>query len=155
MGVLGGAGCLGSGDEGDSENGNGGDTDESAGTAEIRFLGETYTFDDASCEGSRTFPPENEQIRHRDVDEGVEFWVERYDPEESDAIEVNLSFPTGGSDETIGEIEAYGGETTVDAVEFELGTGTSGSLHLDPSSHMNDDVEHDPDGGEVEWDISC
>ncbi|MFU8866456.1 hypothetical protein [Natronococcus sp.] len=85
-------------------------SEESIGTAEITFLGETYTYDDASCRGSRTFPPENEMIRHRDVD---------------------------------------------DEIEFELGTGTSGSVFLEPSDHMNDDVAHDPDGGEVVWEIAC
>jgi hypothetical protein len=41
------------------------------------------------------------------------------------------------------------------ADEFELGTGTAGTLHLNPSNHMNDDVEHDPDGGEITWEITC
>lgn len=151
------AGCLSSGDDADDRNGNGnGDNiGESVGTAEITFLSETYTYDDASCEGSSTFPPENEMIRHRDVDDKLEFWVERYDPEESDTVEVYLGFPEGGANETIGEIEAYTAQTTVDDVEFELGSGTSGSLHLEPSNDMNDDVEHDSDGREVEWGISC
>ena len=132
------------------------DADEnSVGTAEIEFLGETYTFDDASCDGSRTFPPENEQIRHRDADAGIEFWVERHDPEESDAVDVHFSFPSGDAGETIGEVEAYTAQTTVDEIEFELGSGTSGALHLEPSNHMNDDVEHDPDGGEITWEIAC
>ncbi|ELY60878.1 hypothetical protein [Natronococcus jeotgali] len=132
-----------------------GGSEESVGTAEIAFLGETYTYDDASCEGSTTFPPENEMIRHRDVDNGLEFWVERDDPAASDVVEGYLGFPEGGADETIGEIEAYTARTTVDEVEFELGRGTSGSLHLEPSHHMNDDVAHDPDGGEVTWEIAC
>lgn len=122
-GVAGLAGCLSSGDDADDRNGNGnGDNiGESVGTAEITFLSETYTYDDASCEGSSTFPPENEMIRHRDVDDKLEFWVERYDPEESDTVEVYLGFPEGGANETIGEIEAYTAQTTVDDVEFELG----------------------------------
>ncbi|WP_245242750.1 hypothetical protein [Natronococcus sp. JC468] len=147
--------CL-SGDEDDAEgNGNGveGTSDESAdddktggssdastdggseegvGTAEIAFLGETYGYDDASCEGNSTVPPENEMIRHRDVNNGLEFWVERDDPAASDVVEVYLGFPEGGADETIGEIEADTAQTTVDEVEFELRRGTSGSLHLEP-----------------------
>ncbi|ELY56177.1 hypothetical protein C491_14557 [Natronococcus amylolyticus DSM 10524] len=145
-------------DGGNDEPSDGGGDDESGesvGTAEITFLDETYTYDDASCEESRTFPPENEMIRHRDVDDEIEFWVERHDPAESDVVDVHLSFPTGDPDETIGEVEAYDAQTTVDEIEFELGSGTSGSLHLEPSSHMNDDVEHDPDGGEVTWEIAC
>lgn len=171
------AGCLGEGSDGtetgggadeeveggadeEAESGDGdeagGDDDEgSVGTAEISFLGETYSFDDASCEGHRTFPPENEMIRHRDASEGLEFWVERFDPAESDAVDVHLGFPTGDADETIGEIESYEGRTTIDEIEFELGTGTSGSLRLEPSTDMNDDVDHDPDGGDVEWEIAC
>ncbi len=136
-------------DGGDDESG------ESVGTAEITFLDETYTYDDASCEESRTFPPENEMIRHRDVDDEIEFWVERHDPAESDVVDVHVSFPTGDPNETIGEVEAYDAQTTVDEIEFELGSGTSGSLHLEPSSYMNDDVEHDPAGGEVTWEIAC
>lgn len=128
---------------------------ESVGTAEITFLGESYSFEDVSCEGHTTFPPENEMIRHRDADENVEFWVERDDPDESDVVEVRIGFPTGDADETIGEIESYVGRTTADEIEFELGSGTSGTLHLDPFDHMNDDVDHDPDGGEMEWTVSC
>jgi hypothetical protein len=141
--------------EGSSDVSNDDGSDGSVGTAEIVFLGETYTYDDASCEGSRTFPPENEMIRHRDVDDEIEFWAERHDPAESDVVEVHLSFPTGDPNETIGEVEAYDARTTVDEIEFELGSGTSGSVHLEPSSHMNDDVAHDPDGGEVTWEIAC
>lgn len=146
------------GTSGEQTDGGDDDSDESegsVGTAEITFLGETHTYDDASCEGSSTFPPENEMIRHRDVDDEVEFWVERHDPAESDVVEVHLSFPAGDPGETIGEVEAYDGRTTADEIEFELGRGTSGSLHLEPSLHMNDDVEHDTDGGEITWEIAC
>jgi hypothetical protein len=133
-----------------------GDDEVSVGTAEITFLGETYTDDSASCDGDRTYPPENEQLRLRDVDAGIEFWVERHDPDESDAVDVHFSFPSGDTSETIGEVEAYSAQTTIDEIDgFELGSGTSGSLHLEPSSHMNDDVEHDPEGGEVTWEIQC
>lgn len=158
VGVGGLAGCLGSAEDGGDGNGGdsgGGSGDGSVGAAEITFLGETYTYDDASCEGSSTFPPENEQINYRNVDEEFEFWVEREDPEESDGVEVHLGFPTGDHDETIGGVEAYDGRTTIDEVEFELGSHTSGSLELEPHIHMNDDVDHEPDGGVVEWDISC
>lgn len=72
-----------------------GGSEESVGTAEIAFLGKTYSYDDASCEGSSTFPPENEMIRHRNVDNGLEFWVERDDPAASDVVEVYLGFPEG------------------------------------------------------------
>jgi len=143
-GIAGVAGCLGG-------NGNG---DGTVGTASITFLGETHSFDDASCEGSRTFPPENQQIHYRDYGEEFEFWVERYDPAESDVVEVHVAF-TSSSSQRIGEIEAYEGETTADEVEFELGSHTSGSVELVPSGNMNDDVEHNPDGGVVDWDISC
>lgn len=155
VGVAGVAGCLASDDDSDSENGNGVDTGESIGAAEIIFLDEAYSFNDVSCESSTTFSPENEQIRHRDADEEVELWLERDDPDASDVVEVHLGFLTADSEETVGEIEAYSAETTIDGIEFELGSGTSGTLHPDPSHHMNDDVEHDPDGGEMEWDISC
>lgn len=141
--------------EGASDASNDDGSEESVGTAEIAFLGETYTYDDASCEGSSTFPPENEMIRHRDVDDGIEFWVERDNPAESDVVEVYLGFPEGGANETIGEVEAYTARTTADEIEFELGTGTSGSVFLEPSDHMNDDVAHDPDGGEITWEIAC
>ncbi|MDG5760296.1 hypothetical protein QA600_13205 [Natronococcus sp. A-GB1] len=131
------------------------ESERSVGTAEITFLGDTYTDDDASCDGRRTFPPENEMIGVRDMEAGIEFFVERDDPAESDVVEVEIAFPAGDPGETIGEVEAYSARTTVDEIEFELGSGTSGSLHLEPSSHMNDDVEHDPDGGEITWEIAC
>lgn len=142
-------GCLGDSDDSSTAGGNG-----SPGTAEISFLGESYRFEDASCEGSRTFPPENEQIHYRNYDEQFEFWVERFDPEHSETVEVFLKFPHSSS-QTIGEVEGYKGQTTIAAVEFELGSHTRGTVHLDPGSDMNDDVAHDPDGGTVEWDISC
>ncbi|WP_255192225.1 hypothetical protein [Natronobeatus ordinarius] len=171
-GFVGVAGCLG-GDDGTGTDGADDDDDASGesggerlGTAEISFLGETYTFDDASCEGSRTFPPENEMIHYRDYGSEFEFWVERYDPDESDVVKVHLGFPSESSQQigeieaytgqtTIDEIEAYTGQTTIDEIEFELDSRTSGSLELEPSSHMNDDVEHEPEGGTVEWKFSC
>lgn len=57
-------------------------------------------------------------------------------------MEVHGSFPTGDPNEPIDELE------------FELGGHTSGTAPLEPGT-MNDDVEHEPDGGTVEWDISC
>ncbi|MCU4752188.1 hypothetical protein ACLI4R_05755 [Natrialbaceae archaeon A-chndr2] len=152
IGTVGLAGCLGSDDNsGDDSSGSG---DNSPGTAEITFHGETYSYNDASCEGTTTFPPENQMIHYRDYGTQFEFWVERYDPEQSDTVKVHLGFPES-SGQTIGEIEAYEGQTTADEIEFELESHTSGSLALEPASDMNDDVEHDPDGGVVEWDVSC
>lgn len=149
LGTIGLAGCLGD-DDGDTQStGNG-----SVGVAEISFLGDTRSFDDASCEGSRTFPPENEQIHYRNYAQEFEFWVERHDPAQSDVVEVHLNFPTD-SGQTIGEVEGYRGRTSIDAIEFQLGSHTSGTADLEPNGHMNDDVAHDPDGGLVEWDISC
>ena len=137
-------------------NGNGDDNGDSVGTIDIEFLGETYNYDDASCDGSRAFPPENEQIRYRNADDNLEFWVERHDPETSETVEVHMSFPEGGAGETIGEVEAYETRVTVDDIDsFELGSGTSGSAFLEPATDMNDDVEHNPEGGEIVWDVSC
>ena len=156
-GLAGLAGCLGSDDSGSGDDDDGDDDSSggsSTGTAEITFRNDTYTFDDASCRGSRTFPPENEMIFYRDYDSEFEFWVERHDPDESDVVEVHLAFPHDSS-LTIGEIEAYTGRTTIDEIEFELESHTEGTVELEPSHHMNDDVEHHPDGGVVEWNISC
>lgn len=153
IGAVGLAGCLGSDDDnsGDDSSGSG---DNSLGTAKFTFHGATYNYDDASCGDSSRFPPEHEMIHYRDYDTQFEFWVERHDPEESDVVEVHVAFPESGS-QTIGEIEAYDGRTTIDEIDFEIESHTRGSLHLEPYYHMNDDVDHDPDGGVVEWDISC
>lgn len=151
--VAAGAWLMLDGDNGD--NGETGDNGDSVGTIDIAFLGETYSYDDASCDGSRAFPPENEQIRYYNGDENLEFWVERYDPEESDVVEVHMGFPEGGTGETIGEVEAYEAQTAMDEVSFELGSGTAGTVEMEPTNHMNDDVEYNPEPGELEWDISC
>ena len=160
VGVAGLAGCLGSSDDDDRDTnaaeGNDDDGERSRGTAEVTFRGETYTVESVSCDGRRTFPPENEMIGFRRPGDGIEFYVERDMGEGSEGgVEVEIGFPSGAVNETIGEIEAYVGVTTIDEIEFELGEGTSGSLHLAPASLMNDDVDHHPDGGEVVWDISC
>lgn len=152
--IVGLAGCL--GDSNDTHGGcNNTDEERSRGTAEITFRGERYTVDGVTCDGRRAFPPENELMGFRRPQEELEFFVERDMGGDSDGIEVMIGFPSGGLDETIGEIEAYNGFTTFDQIEFELGKGTSGSLHLEPYIHMNDDVDHYPDGGQVEWNFSC
>lgn len=146
------------GENGSTASENGGattDGSDSEGTLEISFLGEQYSFGDASCRSRRAFPPENEQMGYRNVDENVEFWVERYDPEESDVVEVHMAFPSGGANETIGEVEAYEGRTTIDEVTFEIGQGSTGSVQLDPTNHMDDDIEYVEDGGIIEWNLSC
>ncbi len=133
-------------------------TDErSEGTLEISFLGENYRFEDANCETrSRPGADENEKdLSYRNVEENIEFWVRRYDPEHSDVSQVHMSFPSGGFDETIGEVEAYEGEVPTADITFEEGVGTSGTAELEPYVHMNDDVDHVEEGGTIEWNLSC
>lgn len=133
-------------------------TDErSEGTLEISFLGENYRFEDANCETrSRPGADDGEKdLSYRNVDENIEFWVRRYDPEFSDVSQVHISFPGGGFDETIGEVEAYEGEAQTADITFEEGVGTAGTADLSPSIHMNDDVERIEEGGTIEWSLSC
>ena len=134
------------------DNGNG----ESEGRLEISFLGEDYSFDDASCEGRMTPDPDDEQMVYTNSEEEVEFWVRRINPEESDNVRVYMGFPTFDTGETIGEVEGYSADVPADEVSFELGSGSSGSAELEPdTANMDDDVEFVEAGGTIEWDLSC
>lgn len=134
-----------------------GSDNSSEGALEITYSGETRTFNDASCSASGGIGPadNSEMIRYRNADENIEFWVELDDPEQSDIVEVYLGLPTGEAGETIGEVEAYQSDITTAEVTFEDGVGTSGSAVLEPHNDMNDDVEHQSEGLDVSWDLSC
>lgn len=133
------------------------ESSSSEGTLELTYSGETRTFNDASCSASGGIGPadNSEMIRYRNADENIEFWVELDDPEQSDIVEVYLGFPTGEAGETIGKVEAYQSDITTAEVTFEDGVGTSGSAVLEPHNDMNDDVEHQSEGLDVSWDLSC
>lgn len=133
------------------------ESSSSEGTLELTYRGETRTFDDASCNARGGIGPadNSKMIRYRNADENIEFWVELDDPEQSNIAEVYLGFPSGEAGETIGEVEAYESEITTADVTFEDGVGTTGSAVLESHNDMNEDVEHQTEGLDVSWNLSC
>lgn len=64
-----------------------------------------------------------------------------------------LKFPTDTTEQSA-DLEAPEGRLTIDEIEIEPGSETSGTAEFKSSVEMSNDLEHDPDGRKVGWGIS-
>lgn len=143
IGVLA-AGCLGDDDGGSTGGGTGnGDAEEGK---RVVWNGDVLEIDTVRCTDPQGNPNFVATFDVMDEEDGIDFRVGEY--ADDGIYVVQLGFLHEG------ENERYQRKIDIDSdIEFEEGDFTSGSASLEPTTDVAEDTA--PDGGDVEWDLSC